>query len=173
MPVPFALLALTFQQAVERAGQAQQLARVFFTQAGTGACLHLIQFGAKPAQATKAPGQTKPQQPQQYQQRATEPEVELAHKAVVHGLIIAGRLHGHHAEGRALPAQQVDFYVVDKELVALSIGDAHKLVTTAVVAWAIVDAFIQGGTRLPDQRALTVVDKAQQLGFQSVKSSSR
>jgi len=47
--VAAALLAFAEQQAVERAGQAQQFAWMFFGQAFTGATFDFIEFLAEPA----------------------------------------------------------------------------------------------------------------------------
>ncbi|MCY1418630.1 hypothetical protein D9M71_341930 [compost metagenome] len=54
------LFALAVQQAVERAGQAQQFPWVLFTQAFAGSAFDLIQFLAQPAQCLQPPRQAGP-----------------------------------------------------------------------------------------------------------------
>lgn len=167
--VALALLAFAVEQAVQRAGEAQQFARMFVAEALTGTALHFVQLFAQPAQAAKAPGQAEPQQAEKQQQGAPEPQVELRHEIVVEGLRVAGRLHGDDTEGRALAAQQFDFHVIDIELAALAVGNAQQLIAAAVVTRQVGHGNVPCRRRLPDQAAVTVIDEAQQLGVGNVE----
>ena len=67
------LFALAVQQAVQGAGQAQQLTGVFFAEAFAGAAFDLVELMAQAPQGLQAPGQAQPQQRQQHQQGRAEP----------------------------------------------------------------------------------------------------
>ncbi|VVM99388.1 hypothetical protein PS619_03237 [Pseudomonas fluorescens] len=55
-----ALLTLAVQQAVERAGQTQQLARMLFSETFPGAALDFVELLTEPAQRFETPGQADP-----------------------------------------------------------------------------------------------------------------
>ena len=160
--VAFALAPLAVEQAVQRVGQAQQLAGMLATQVVTVAAFHFVQLAAQATQGAEAPGQAQPEQAEQYQQRAAQPQAQLAAEAVEHGLVFAGRLHGDDAVGGGFTAQQVDLQVVDEELLAARIALAHEVVAFAVVARAVVYLLVGRGGRAPQLAAFAVVDEAEQ-----------
>ncbi len=166
--VTLALLAFAAQQAVQRAGQAQQLTRVLTAQAIARTRLHLVQFATEPAQRAQAPGQPGPQQHQQHQQGRAKTEVELFAQAVEGMLVLAHRLQGDNTVGRALAAQQLDLDIVDEELLAIGLANARELITAAIVTRVIVDVLRGGGPRLPDQVAVAIEDIAKQPGVRQV-----
>ncbi|MND53720.1 hypothetical protein D3C80_447660 [compost metagenome] len=169
MAVALALAAFAFQQAVERAGQAQQLPWVLLGQAVALPRFDLIQFDTELAQAAKPHGQPQPQKPQQKEKGATQPDIELVDKPFIHRLVVAPGLHGDHAERRALPAQQVDLDVVDEVDLPRVIGHLQEQMVLPVVARRVFRPLAQRGSRLPDQLALAVVDEAQLAGGEVVE----
>ncbi|MNF40619.1 hypothetical protein D3C84_216250 [compost metagenome] len=164
MAVALALTAFAIQQAIERTRQAQQLSRVLLGQAVALSRFDLIQLGAELAQAAKPHGQPKPQKPQQHDEGATQPDIQLLDEPLVHGLVVAPGLHGDHAERRAPATQQIDLDVIDEVDLSLVIGLLQKELLLSVIARHVLRPLPQRGARLPDQLAFTVVDKAQLAG---------
>ncbi len=167
--VALALFVLAAQQAVQRVGQAQQLARMLLAQALALAGFDLVQLGTQPAHRPEAPGQTQPEQPEQDQQGAAEPQVELLAEPLEQALELADRLHGDDAVGRLLAAQQVDLDVEHEELLALRIAGGVEFVAAAVVARRVVDRLVGRRGGAPEQIAILVVDIAEDLGLRQVE----
>ncbi len=164
------LLTFAVQQAVERAGQAQQFTRVFFAEAFAGAAFDLVEFLAQPPQGLQAPGQAQPQQGQQHQQGRTETQVEVFAQAFEGQLVFAHRLQGDNTERRALAAEQLDLHVIHEEFLAVGLANPCELITAPVIARFVVDVFFLGRARTPHQVAFTVVDIAQQPAIGEVEA---
>ncbi len=167
--VLLALAPLAVEQAVQRAGQAQQLARVLLAEVFAAAGFHFVELGADPPERAKAPGQAEPEQCQQHQQAAAEPQVELAAKFLVEAAVFAGRLHGDEAECRIAVAGQMQLDVVDEVFQAFGVAHAEELGDPALVARAVVDAFVGRRARMPEQFTALVEDEAEQLRVRQVE----
>ncbi|MNE48426.1 hypothetical protein D3C80_1428870 [compost metagenome] len=167
--VAAALFALAAQQAVERAGQAQQFPGMLFAQALASAGLDLVELQAHLSQRSQPPGQPCPQQQHQREQRCTEAQVEFFAQPGQRQLVFTHRLQSDDAIGRALATEQFHFHVIDEKLFTVVLTDAGKLIATAIVAWDVIDVFFGGGPRTPHQRAIPVIDITEQAPVRQVE----
>ena len=168
-----ALFALAVQQAVERAGQAQQFTRVLFAEAFAGAAFDFVELLTESAQRLQAPGQADPQQRQQHQQSGAETQIEIFPQAFEGVFVLAHRLQRDDAERRAFAAEQFDFDVIDEEFLAVGFADPRELVTTPVVTRFVVDVLFLSALRAPDQVTFTVIDVAEQTAVGEVETLVR
>ncbi len=167
------LFALAAQQAVERVGQAQQFAGVFFAEAVAHTGFHLIEFLAQAAQGPQPPGQAHPQQPEQHRQCCAKAQIKLAAQAVDGFLIAAQRLHGNDTECGIAPAEQPDLDVIDEILIAIDFLDLGELAALPVVLRAVVDVLAFGRQRAPDHLPLAVIDVTQQTATGQIELFAR
>ncbi len=168
-----ALLAFAAQQTVERVGQAQQFAGVFFAEAFPRAGFHLIQLLAHTSECAQAPCQSDPEQNQQHQQRAAEAQIELFPQPGNGFLILAHRLQGDDAVGGVSSTEQFDLDVINEKFFAIGLTNLGELGAAPVIARLIVDGFVLRGPGTPHQLAGAIIDVTEQAAVRQAELLTR